>query len=130
MNRRLVLAFAFLLAIQLKGSDQQSLALNPRAGEPVNGFPNWSERVIHQWMNRARVDPRADLQGCGANCGEAACYTAKPPLYWDLALNRAARFHADEMIQQGFFSHDSTCKVSTGINSLYPAGCNGSASCA
>ena len=23
-------------------------------GEEVNGFPNWEERVMHEWTNRAR----------------------------------------------------------------------------
>ena len=23
-------------------------------GEGVDGFPNWAERVEHEWMNRAR----------------------------------------------------------------------------
>lgn len=129
MNRGL-LVLLLLISLSARGADVQTLALDPRAGEPINGFPTWPERVIHQWMNRARVDPQTDLKGCGATCGETACYTPKPPLYWDHALNRAARFHADEMIQQAFFAHDSTCKIVNGIDALYPAGCNGAASCA
>jgi len=128
--KRFALFLLLLITIAAHGADIETLALDPRAGEPVNGFPNWGERLIHQWMNRARVDPQTDLKGCGATCGETACYSPKAPLYWNHALNRAARFHADEMIQQGFFAHDSTCKVVSGIDALYPAGCNGAASCA
>ncbi|HVS33526.1 MAG TPA: hypothetical protein VMS98_18975 [Thermoanaerobaculia bacterium] len=104
---------------------------NLRAGEGINGFPNWSERVIHQWMNRARVDPQYEMSRCPSGfCGEGRCYTAKPPLAWSEALNRAARFHSDEMLHQGYFAHDSKCVINPAIDSLYPAGCNGAASCA
>lgn len=42
-------------------------------GEAVNGYPNWAERVLLEWMNRARSDPQADLAGCpSGNCKEAA----------------------------------------------------------
>lgn len=99
-------------------------------GEAVNGFPNWAERVIHEWMNRARVDPSLEMTACGANCVERACYSARAPLPWSEALNRAARFHSDEMIRQGYFAHNSACTVVSNISSLYPASCDGSASCA
>lgn len=99
-------------------------------GEAVNGFPNWRERVIHQWINRARVDPQVEMAACGGACGEAACYTPIAPLSWNLPLNRAARFHSDTMLRQSFFSHTSACTVVSNINSLYPDSCNGSAACA
>lgn len=99
-------------------------------GEAVNGFPNWAERVIHQWMNRARVDPQLEMAACGSPCTEGACYSVMPPLSWNLALNRAARFHSDEMVRQGYFNHDSACTIVSNINSLYPDTCNGAASCA
>lgn len=39
-----------------------------------------------------------------------------PRLFLALAAsNRAARFHADEKIRQGFFAHDSTCKIVNGL---------------
>ncbi|HYD48649.1 MAG TPA: hypothetical protein VEB21_09890 [Terriglobales bacterium] len=99
-------------------------------GEGVDGFPNWAERVIHQWMNRARVDPQTDMANCGSNCGEKACYGVMPPLTWDLNLNRAARFHSDAMRQQSFFAHNSACTLVPNINTIYPDSCNGAASCA
>src|SRR6476659_3835102 len=89
-------------------------------GEAVNGFPNWSERVMHEWTNRARADPQVQMTACGASCPEAACYTPKPPLPWGEMLNHAARFHSDEMAAQSFFAHDSKCALVTNINSLYP----------
>ena len=100
-------------------------------GESVGGFPNWRERTLHEFMNRSRVDPAADLAACpAANCLEKACYKPIAPLYFDLNLGRAARFHSDEMKQQGYFAHDSKCKVVSNISSIYPASCKGAASCA
>ena len=103
-------------------------ALQLRAGESVNGFPSWGERVVLEWVNRARVDPQTELANC-AGCGERACYTPQPPLLWSEQLNRSARFHAAEMTQQQYFGHDSKCTVVQNIDSLYPVACDGSASC-
>jgi hypothetical protein len=99
-------------------------------GEAVNGFPSWGERVVHEWMNRARSDPQAEMTACGSNCGDAPCYAPMPPLGWRDALNRSSRFHSDEMLRQGYFAHDSACGVVANIAALYPGSCDGSASCA
>lgn len=99
-------------------------------GEAINGFPNWQERVMHQWTNRARADPQVEMMACGAACSEGACYTPKPPLPWSQNLNRAARFHSDEMAAQGYFAHDSRCAVVANINTIYPGTCQGAAACA
>jgi uncharacterized protein YkwD len=106
--------------------------LLPLVGEPVNGFPNWQERVIHEWINRARVDPQADLAGCGTNCAEnmGGCYTPQVPLIWDANAGRSARYHSAEMGIQSFFAHDSACTLVSNLNSIYPGSCSGSASCA
>jgi len=101
-----------------------------RAGESINGFPNWAERVVLEWMNRARVDPPVEMLACGAACSERACYAATAPLMWSEQLNRSARFHAAEMAKQQYFGHDSKCTVPGNIDLLFPAGCDGSASCA
>ena len=67
MKRRSTLALALLSWL--------SPAAAHAVGEPVGGFPNWEERVLHEWTNRARVDPQADLAACPAgNCEEKACY--------------------------------------------------------
>ena len=92
-------------------------------------FPSWEERVLHAWTNRARADPGAELADC-RECGERACYSPAPPLEWSLPLNRAARFHADEMQRQDFFFHDSRCRIGADIDALYPHACDGSESCA
>lgn len=100
-----------------------------RAGESIDGFPKWEERVLHEWINRARVDPQAELAKCGRACGDAACYAPVAPLGWGEALNRAARYHSNEMTKQNYFGHDSKCTIVTNIDKLYPAGCDGAASC-
>ena len=99
-------------------------------GEAVAGFPNWQERVMHEWTNRARCDPQVEMTACGAACGEGACYTPQPPLPWNSALNHSARFHSDEMAAQSYFAHDSQCTLVTTIDTLYPGTCTGAASCA
>jgi hypothetical protein len=126
--RQLLLLVGF--AVLVSGAEAQDLAAQLRAGESVNGFPNWAERVIHQWINRARVDPQAELAACGAACPDRPCYGPVPPLYWSEQLNRSARFHAAEQMKQQYFGHDSRCTVVRNIDSLYPVGCDGSASCA
>src|SRR5437868_6641044 len=102
------------------------------SGVPSSGFPQWSERVLLEWTNRARSDPQYEMTQCGSACGDAACYQPTAPLWWSLALNRSARFHSDEMLQQGYFAHDSACTLVSNISNLYPPNgtCNGAASCA
>ena len=129
--KTLYLSIVFLLcATSLHAQNLDPAAAALRAGESINGFPNWSERVLLEWINRARVDPQAEMSACGPRCAEAACYKPVAPLTWTEALNRSARFHADEMVRQGYFAHDSKCPIVSNINSLYPAGCDGSPSCA
>lgn len=98
-------------------------------GEGLQGFPSWEERVHHQLLNRARVDPTVELAAC-TECADAACYTPQPPLRYDLDLGHAARFHADEMTHQGFADHPSICTLVDDIAALYPDACDGSAACA
>lgn len=131
MKRLLVIVMSLLTTPPLEaGGTNNDAAANLRVGESINGFPNWEERVIHQWINRSRVDPQADLARCGASCAESKCYQPVAPLSWDDSLGRAARFHSDEMREQNYIAHDSKCTVVSNINSLYPAGCDGDASCA
>ena len=126
---RLLLVVAIAVSARAQ-QDPATFANNLRVGESINGFPNWAERVMLEWTNRARVDPQLEMKACGTACGDAACYTAKGPLVWSEALNHSARFHADEMAKQQYFAHDSKCNVVSNINALYPAACDASASCA
>jgi hypothetical protein len=127
---RRALAF-FLCSISLLLPLRHAMA----EGEAVNGYPNWSERVLLEWMNRARSAPQADLAACPStggvsNCQESACYSsAVPPRYLDFNLQRSARFHGDHMRINGYFDHPSYCTVVPNIASLYPNSCSGAASC-
>jgi uncharacterized protein YkwD len=100
-------------------------------GEAINGYPNWSERVMLEWMNRSRSAPQADLAGCPAgSCLESACYsTASPPRHLDQNLEHSARFHADHMMINDYFDHPSYCSLSSTIATTYPNVCAGAASC-
>jgi dockerin type I repeat protein len=127
MSRRFAVTLSLVLA-SLRG---MPLSAGPFDGTPVDGFPTWSERVWHEWTNRSRSDPQADLAACPAgNCPDAGCYTPKPPLAFDLALTHSARYHSDEMFRQGFFGHPSRCSLVSTIGTLYPVSCDGSAACA
>ena len=108
-------------------------ALTARAsayGEEKAGFPNWEERVLLEWTNRARVEPSTEMTKCGAPCAEGACYKPVGPVYYNEQLNHSARFHSDEQVKQGYFAHDSKCTVPATIKDTYPTTCDGSASCA
>jgi hypothetical protein len=98
-------------------------------GEGVDGFPNWAERALHQLANRARVDPQLELQSCGTNCAEKACYAPEAPLYYEHALNRAARFHAAHQSVNGYFAHNSACTLVADVDARFPDLCNADASC-
>lgn len=115
-----LLVLAFALVVPLAHAE----------GESANGFPNWSERVLLEWMNRARSDPAVELADCTAgHCGEAACYMPAQPRHADLNLMHSSRFHAAHMAINDYFSHPSQCALMPNIASLYPQTCNGSASC-
>lgn len=124
---RILCSVVVLFAFALSMTAQTAAPI----GEPVDGFPNWAERVLLEWMNRARSSPSTELAGCpSGNCAEAGCYSPSAPLQWSLPLNRAARFHADHMAHLGYFSHDSACTLVSAIPSSYPGSCDGSANCA
>jgi hypothetical protein len=100
-------------------------------GEAEGGYPSWPERVLHEWTNRARVDPAADLVGCGNRCSEpSGCYQALPPLAYVRELNLAARFHATQMRLQGYMAHTSRCILVDTQPFPYPLTCDGAVACA
>ncbi|MBN2242020.1 MAG: hypothetical protein JW793_04965 [Acidobacteria bacterium] len=79
---------------------------------------------------REGFEPSQDLAGC-PNCQDAHCYTTQPPLLWNDALARAARFHAANLTSAGCgISHDSPCALESSIGADYPDTCDGSVSCA
>lgn len=103
-------------------------------GEPVGTFPDWTERAVQVFTNRARCDPQADLAACAQSgaCAEHACYSPQAPLAWDLALNQAARFHSANLQASGSrLQHDSPCTLRADIAQRYNSGaCDGEPACA
>lgn len=118
-----VVALACLLALSPALAQQ----LTPRAdeGEPNGTFPNWEERAIAQLVNRARVEPAAELADC-QGCLEKACYSPVAPLIWNYDLNQAARFHSVSMGMFPFFAHDTPCALFSNIDARYPGTSDGS----
>lgn len=100
-------------------------------GEPQDGFPNWYERAVHVWTNRARSDPAADLASCSV-CAEKSCYAPVPPVVWNHNLARAARFHSDNLVKGSCgLQHDSPCTLVSGVSTAYtPGPCDGAPACA
>jgi hypothetical protein len=103
--------------------------LQADVGVPVDGFPNWSERMIHVLVNRARSAPAEDLAGC-SSCPDAHCYTPQPALAWNKNLAHTARFHATNLTSAGCgIQHDSPCVLESDIGTTYPESCDGSVFC-
>lgn len=94
-------------------------------GVPKDGYPDWHERTVHVLANRVRADPTAEQKACSNN-------TPQKPLGWSYPLNRAARFHSQNLRQTGKFSHDSPCTLVSNISEIFPPNgtCDGSAACA
>ncbi|HEY8430844.1 MAG TPA: hypothetical protein VIL20_20835 [Sandaracinaceae bacterium] len=122
---------AVLLLVAGCAAEPDLAVTSAALGEPRDGFPTWEERVVFVWTNRARADPAADLASCSV-CAERDCYAPRPPLVWDHALARAARFHSDNLALAGCgLQHDSPCTLVSDLGTLYtPGPCDGSPSCA
>lgn len=105
--------------------------VSAQLGEPTDGFPNWQERVLHVWTNRARVDPATDLASCTV-CPDSGCYSPVAPMIQNHELTRLARFHSDHLVRGGCgLQHDSPCDLVSNLGSQYtPGPCNGDPSCA
>ena len=87
----------------------------------LGGYPSWAERDVHIWTNMVRVDPDAFYgpgNEWGASCGIDDFVgdesVPKLPLYYDLALNDAGRFHSQDMWENNHFSHASSDGTSFG----------------
>lgn len=74
-------------------------------GEPTDGYPSYTERVVLYLTNRARTEPDA------FNPDEP--YDPSAPLVFDLELAKAARFHASHIVDANCFceDHSSCCEL-------------------
>jgi uncharacterized protein YkwD len=93
-------------------------------GVPVGEYPNWQERVLLTMTNACRMAPQQFRDTYMSNYPDILQYTDYPPvapLYWNLELNRSARFHANDMASTPCFQHDSCDGTlwSTRIRSFY-----------
>ncbi len=79
-------------------------------GDPASGYPNWHERATLAFINACRQGPtqyRDAYLTADPNILQPTTYPAQPPLYYCLPLNQAARFHSEDMLMHGCFSHNS-----------------------
>lgn len=83
-------------------------------GVPVDGYPSAEERALVLWTNAARVAPEEferdyaqAYHPCTLDDFESSERRAKDPLYIDLALTEVARFHSNDMAENGCFQHES-----------------------
>ena len=127
----LIVPFLFITACKDTPDSEETMPLDNtdpggEQGVPSNGFPNWNERMILVYTNRARSDPQAMLAGA-PNIADAACYSPVPPVQWNDSLNKAARFHAFNLTSSGCgMSHDSPCALIASIGADYPTTRDGS----
>lgn len=96
--------------------DLASLALLATVGAgygvPVDGLPSHAERVLHLWTNAARVAPEDfrdeyGVGGCSFDDFLADEQVPKSPLYIDMGLTEASRYHSVTMEENGCFQHES-----------------------
>jgi hypothetical protein len=78
-------------------------------GDKTNGLPNWQERAILVLTNACRMSPvqYRDTYVGAYSILLPANYPAARPLYWNLALNTSARFHAIQMADTCGMIHNS-----------------------
>ena len=82
-------------------------------GDPINGYPNWHERVMLVFTNMVRMAPQEYRDEYMTsftfpNGGILNSYPPVPPLHWNYGLNQASRHHASDMAYNcGRLQHDS-----------------------
>lgn len=83
-------------------------------GVPVDGYPSHAERTLLLWTNAARVAPeefdqeyQAGYEPCAFDDFQADEQVPKDPMYIDVALTEASRYHSETMEENSCFQHDS-----------------------
>ncbi len=82
----------------------------------ADGYPSAAERELHLWTNAVRVDPGAFEGDYPCGMGSFTDNESSPhdPLFLDMGLAEAARYHSQDMNDSGNFSHDSSDGTSFG----------------
>ncbi len=99
-------------------------------GVPVDGYPNYHERLMLVAINRGRAEPNSVALGTAGSCGGngSTPFAVSDPLVLNLAGSKAARFHcANCLLNDGGLSHDSYCTLKQDIAQT---NCDGSLDCA
>lgn len=97
-------------------------------GDPDDQYPDmpsWEERTVIVLTNACRMDPTGfrDMFVGDFNILLPQNYPPVAPLYWHVDLNRAARFHAEDMANNCGMQHNSCDGTSTRdrVRSYYTA---------
>jgi uncharacterized protein YkwD len=96
-------------------------------GDVAEGYPNWEESVLLVLVNECRMAPQ-EFRNRYLNDTTVLLpqnYSAVNPLYWNLDLNKSARFHSQDMaINCDTLIHNSCDGTSAGtrIKSFYKSG--------
>lgn len=95
-------------------------------GTAPNAYPNYLERAIMSWINLIRVGRKSVLDkymiplvsdNSKSNIFTSSNLPSQTPLYWDLNLNRAGRFHVDDKmtcLNSSVYMHNSCDNTSMG----------------
>ena len=112
----------------LEDREQVGVAVEPLVGVPVDGYPNYQERLMLVAINRARSAPNVSGK-TSSTCSTAR--TAQLPLMYNHDASRAARFHgANTFLSGGSLSHSSYCNLRSNVGTTYGSTCDGNKSCA
>jgi uncharacterized protein YkwD len=89
-----------------------SLSISQAEDISGNDYPSWEERTMIVFTNAVRMAPEAYREKymashCPEPCSILTAYPPVSPLYWNPDLNEAARYHAEDMLLNGCFSHNS-----------------------
>ncbi|MBA2665369.1 MAG: CAP domain-containing protein [Bradymonadaceae bacterium] len=86
-------------------ADEGVRIVRQAVGEPVEGYPNYAERVVLYLTNRARSEPSA--------FNPEPTYLPTPPLRFDTQLAKASRWQAQHIIQGPCWceDHSSCCEI-------------------
>lgn len=88
----------------------------PSTDPYTDGYPSADEREIHMWTNAVRIDPAYFELDYPCSFGGWSDNEQSPhdPLYLDMGLAEAARYHSADMAENSHFAHESSDGTSFG----------------
>ncbi|MBW1808474.1 MAG: hypothetical protein JRJ87_09800 [Deltaproteobacteria bacterium] len=122
----IVIVSVFMSACEPKDGFELSKSEEALAGVPLDGFPNYQERLMLTAINRARSDPNNVLLSTAGECSDDR--SAQKPMMHSHKAARAARFHSACLQKNGGgLSHDAYCTLKPDIAET---NCDGALECA